>query len=277
MGHIENGMRQHDKYLHISTLSPLRNRETSRDEPSPALFLLETGRLYLRRLEGNTIIGGPSALSIPGGPGARVGIDGSSRGYRLQLRPALIRQIKLYSSLSEASVDQFSAVRIIPIRIEIWPKIEDDISTLQEELQSQRDDSTSLVLLKIMELLTIVEREVDRSALSTGSEKPLTIQELSALIRENYSDSFALDDLAARCALHPSYLSRVFKQHIGMSLFQYINNVRIQKACQLLKRTELPVIDVAFSVGYNNVSFFNRYFKKITGSSPSEYRKRSRA
>ena len=49
--------------------------------------------------------------------------------------------------------------------------------------------------------------------------------------------------------------------------------VRIQKSCLLLKRSDMPILDVAYAVGYNNISFFNRYFRKIMKMSPREYRR----
>ena len=70
------------------------------------------------------------------------------------------------------------------------------------------------------------------------------------------------------CGLNPSYFSRAFKREIGVSVFELINSVRIQKACVMLKRTDMPIIEVAYAVGYNNISFFNRYFRKIMNASP---------
>jgi AraC-like DNA-binding protein len=78
--------------------------------------------------------------------------------------------------------------------------------------------------------------------------------------------------MAGLSGFNPSYFSRAFKHKAGMPLFEYVNHLRIRKACILLKRSALSIIEIAFSVGYNNISFFNRYFRKIMKMSPREYR-----
>jgi AraC-like DNA-binding protein len=102
------------------------------------------------------------------------------------------------------------------------------------------------------------------------------VVESAEYIRSHYAGEFDLVSLAEGCGLNTTYYCRAFKDHTGMTVFEFINNIRIQKSCLLLKTTDLPVIDVAFSVGYNNISFFNRYFKKVIGESPRDYRVRSR-
>ena len=102
------------------------------------------------------------------------------------------------------------------------------------------------------------------------------VVESADYIRGHYAEEFDLNDLASGCGLNATYFCKAFKDHTGMTVFEFINNIRIQKACLLLKSTEMPVIDVAYGVGYNNISFFNRYFKKVTGESPRDFRVRSR-
>jgi AraC-like DNA-binding protein len=58
-----------------------------------------------------------------------------------------------------------------------------------------------------------------------------------------------------------------------MPLFEYINRTRIRKACLLLRQPGLPVTAIALDVGYNSVSFFNRYFRRVMNVSPREYRR----
>lgn len=59
-------------------------------------------------------------------------------------------------------------------------------------------------------------------------------------------------------------------------MFEYLNRIRIQKSCLFLKRSSMSIVEIAFSVGYNNLSHFNRYFRRIMGMSPREYRNRSK-
>jgi AraC-like DNA-binding protein len=94
-------------------------------------------------------------------------------------------------------------------------------------------------------------------------------------IRDRYAEELSLPDIAAHFGLNPSYLSRLFTRHTGKHLFEYLNTLRIQKSCLLLKRSSMSIVEIAFSVGYNNLSHFNRYFRRVMVMSPREFRNRS--
>jgi len=66
-----------------------------------------------------------------------------------------------------------------------------------------------------------------------------------------------------------------FQKHVGFSAVEYISHFRINRACRLLTNTKQNVLDIAFDCGFRNISNFNRQFRKITGCSPTEYRKKS--
>ncbi len=91
-------------------------------------------------------------------------------------------------------------------------------------------------------------------------------------IELNYAHSFSLEWFVARCAMNVTDFSRRFKERAGCPLFEFINRQRVARACALLKSSDLSIIDIAEAVGYNNLSFFNRYFLRITGLSPRAYR-----
>ena len=92
-------------------------------------------------------------------------------------------------------------------------------------------------------------------------------------IDENYCEDISLGDLSALVNMNPSYISRMFKEKTGEGIFEYINGKRIKKAAHLLKNTSLGILEIAMMVGYNNLSFFNRTFRKIMNTNPKEYRR----
>jgi hypothetical protein len=67
-------------------------------------------------------------------------------------------------------------------------------------------------------------------------------------------------------------VTRLFARQTGMHMFEYLNRVRIQKSCLLLKRSSMSIVEIAFAVGCNNLSHFNRYFRRIMEMSPRAYR-----
>lgn len=107
-------------------------------------------------------------------------------------------------------------------------------------------------------------------------EGPWSIEEAIRHIESHYEEAFSLEFFVSRCALNTSDFSRRFKEKAGCPLFEFINRQRVRRACSLLKDGELPIIEIALAVGYNNLSFFNRYFQKIMSVTPREYRAASR-
>ena len=97
---------------------------------------------------------------------------------------------------------------------------------------------------------------------------------MQRFLHERYADTLTLPGIAERFGFNPSYFSRLFHRQAGLTLVEYLNGIRIRRSCVLLKRTSLGVLEIAFSVGYNNLSHFNRYFRRIVGMSPREYRAR---
>lgn len=81
-----------------------------------------------------------------------------------------------------------------------------------------------------------------------------------------------LQGLAAEIAVSPIHLSQVLNTKIGMSFYDYVNQCRIRDACELLLRTDRPVIEISETVGFNAKSTFNTSFKKVTGHTPSQWR-----
>jgi AraC-like DNA-binding protein len=79
---------------------------------------------------------------------------------------------------------------------------------------------------------------------------------------------------ADEAGISENYLSRLVKQATGRSVGAWIDIVRIQRAKRLLSSTDLPVIDIAASVGVEDQSYFSRLFKKETGITPSAFRKK---
>lgn len=102
--------------------------------------------------------------------------------------------------------------------------------------------------------------------MSAGTNKVL------AFIRENLTGQFSEPDLARIAGQSPSAFSRAFKRHTGMTLVQYVNRLRINLACQLLSDSALPITEICFECGFNNVSNFNRQFLAQKGMPPSRFR-----
>jgi AraC family transcriptional regulator len=91
-------------------------------------------------------------------------------------------------------------------------------------------------------------------------------------INDNLSTHLSLNVLAAMLGMSPYYFERLFKQSVGQTPHQYILQCRIERAKQLLRTTQLPIMEIAFQVGCKNHSHFSKLFRKLTGISPRTYR-----
>lgn len=95
-------------------------------------------------------------------------------------------------------------------------------------------------------------------------------------INSDYMYDFSLAGLASAAGLSEGHFCRIFKEVTGFTPFNYINRVRITKACEMLTRTDKKIADISAGCGFNNISYFNRTFKQIMKESPSVYRKNFR-
>jgi two-component system, response regulator YesN len=92
-----------------------------------------------------------------------------------------------------------------------------------------------------------------------------------AHVASNFNQKIALDHVAALCRLSPSRFCRVFRQEQGVSFHQHLLRYRIARACERLSHPGALAKEVAYSCGFNDLSYFARAFKRQTGVCPSEY------
>jgi Response regulator containing CheY-like receiver domain and AraC-type DNA-binding domain len=101
-----------------------------------------------------------------------------------------------------------------------------------------------------------------------------TIKKITAYISEHYADPLTLNDLARKFNFNYYYLSSYFSAHNKEGFSEYLNQVRIEKATELLRHAKVPIAQVSIAVGYSDHSYFCKVFKKSTGSTPSDFRKK---
>ncbi|PKM60767.1 MAG: hypothetical protein CVU99_06460 [Firmicutes bacterium HGW-Firmicutes-4] len=89
--------------------------------------------------------------------------------------------------------------------------------------------------------------------------------------RANYMNKITLQKMAAYLHVSDSYLSKLFKKETGISFTQYLNEIRISRSKDLLKNTQMSIVDVALFVGYEDQSYFTKVFKQVTSITPKKY------
>lgn len=101
--------------------------------------------------------------------------------------------------------------------------------------------------------------------------RPIT--EAKKYIQEHFQEPLKLEEVSRVIGFNATYFSTVFKKETGKSFLDYLTEVRMNKAKQLLCRGDLSVNDVAEEVGYQDLKYFSKLFKKAAGISPSDYKK----
>lgn len=145
-----------------------------------------------------------------------------------------------------------------------------------EEFTNKEDGYIELLRVYLIELLIQIFRSLKKSGKSekvTMSHHARLIEKSIEYLKANYSISAKLTDLASQSFLSPTYFCKLFKDHTGMTISEYVQKLRIEEACNLLKHTDNKVIVIAQKVGYKDIKHFNEVFKKLTGMTPSVYKK----
>jgi AraC-like DNA-binding protein len=150
---------------------------------------------------------------------------------------------------------------------------------IAEELRKKDEGYEIIVQTRMLELWLLVTR-IKLNAISSvddagnGPAKNSLVSDIVDYIRIHYKQSMSLEDISERFYLNKSYLSRIFKAATGFTVNEYINVQRIRRAQLLIENPGLNISEVARMVGYENISYFTRVFKKYIESSPSKYRKK---
>ncbi|TKD72419.1 AraC family transcriptional regulator [Pseudalkalibacillus hwajinpoensis] len=104
------------------------------------------------------------------------------------------------------------------------------------------------------------------------SQWPEAIVEASMFAMNHYGEEIGPDEMAASSGMSRYHFTRQFKQYTNQTPIQYLTDIRIKKAKELLLNTKYSSEDIAALIGYKNANYFNKVFKKVTGTSPGKYR-----
>ncbi len=161
---------------------------------------------------------------------------------------------------------------------------EEEISLIMQTASHYFSNSPSRQLYVYACMMNFYARYTDFHVKSshTPADKTLALhsknptQKLNQLLeylQEHYAENISLDKASALTGISKFYLSRIFRQYTGQSYSEYLSFLRIQKAENLLKDTNIHISDISAACGYSSISSFNRAFRQLKGCSPSEYRK----
>jgi AraC-like DNA-binding protein len=134
-----------------------------------------------------------------------------------------------------------------------------------------------LRLMELLHLLATTEEyqllNANSFAFEVNSQDYPRLQAIYTYVENNFKEHISLDQMAKLVNMTPPAFSRYFKRLTGKTFIQFVNEYRIAYACKQLGEEDLPISEISFESGFNNISHFNKQFKLITGETPRTYRK----
>lgn len=108
--------------------------------------------------------------------------------------------------------------------------------------------------------------------LQTVDNEPEAVRKARNYIHGHLTSPLTLDEIAGHVGMSPCHFCKVFKRATGLTFTDYVNRARVENAKQLLLKPQRRVTEVAYDVGFQSLSQFNRCFRRVTAESPTEYR-----
>jgi len=143
-------------------------------------------------------------------------------------------------------------------------------SRFYRELQDQTDTEEICLWIKNM-----LDTFLERVAAVKEQKNFLATQKAADYIRQHFRDKLTIDTIGQAVYLSPCYLSRIFKQNVGCTIMEYLAQIRVDQAKEMLKDPRNNVMQVAEKSGFEDAGYFTRVFKKIEGVTPSHYRQKT--
>lgn len=194
------------------------------------------------------------------------------------------------SFLFSNQVDLLQTKYLAPLasnRISFRNLIENDIEILEcitktlQEYNLKKVGYELAVKASIYQLIVLLLRGYVCKILSEKAfeEKARSLKRFNTVLQfleDNYDKKISLKELADSANLSECHFCRTFKQITGKTLTDYVNKIRLEKAADILKQTDLSVTEISLKCGFDNISYFNRLFSKYYEISPTKFRKASK-
>lgn len=156
-------------------------------------------------------------------------------------------------------------------------RVEYLMRTMLEEYKGGLTFYEDVLHLQILELLVTFAREYSHFPMKTESEKVYDkyrgmVEGAIQYIDQHSDEPLTLNSICKISMVSKTYFCYLFKLLTQQTFVEYLMNTRINKAMELLRQTDMPIIDISLNVGFHDSTHFSRTFKKLKGISPREYR-----
>lgn len=184
---------------------------------------------------------------------------------------------KLASACSNNStlsfIESLSSSGTLPFSISDQNEaIEKIFFALHREYSIQQEDSDDFLQALVLQLLLVIKRIKEKKNYRPPSDKLTLFDQLLSYVDQHFHEDLKLSELAKISMWSERHLQRLFQRHTEQNFSRYLQSLRIQKSQELLRSTQLKVSAIAEMVGYKDFGYFLTVFKRIVGTTPSQYR-----
>ncbi len=166
------------------------------------------------------------------------------------------------------------AIRLNVFEYILKPVFPEDIAALLSRIK----ELLNRIQVKEAKLRSEIQAELQGASPDGAADNclPAYIGQAKAYIKEHYAEALTLSQVAKVVSINSVYLSSRFAKYCGQNFLEYLTQFRINKAKDLLEHTNLQIQEVAIKVGYADIAYFSRIFRRETGITPSNYRSQYR-
>lgn len=169
------------------------------------------------------------------------------------------------------------AMRLIERGIRITGDTQNEVSRIMLQLPYNNPIKRLMMFYEIMDFIGdsksfayLASEDYVNTRFSTSNNR---INRIHEFLMTNYQHDIDLKEVAEVAHMAPASVCRFFKQATGLTIFEYLNKIKIDYSCQLLLNTDLNILDISYDCGFNNLSHFNKQFRKIIGTTLTHFRK----
>ena len=162
--------------------------------------------------------------------------------------------------------------KFVTIPFELRPKIIDLLEKISSLLEENREELTFIYLTELLNCISTIKQKQNIEEDNKPDDEKI-IAKILHYINKNYAEIENISQIADNFFITKFYLCRIFKDATNTSVIEYLNRVKIKKACSLLETTDKTVLEICVICGFNSSVYFCKLFKKLMNTTPTQYRK----
>ncbi|MBL4933182.1 AraC family transcriptional regulator [Clostridium paridis] len=278
--------------VHVETKEPF----SSESHRMFRLILVENGGGIVSVNDTKTIFTAPTIFCFNVNDKIKLNKSSNLSGRAIFFSPTLVNDVltlermeNFKEDISESEYRDYYSLKpfidrngLISGQFEVGPatakRIAKLIDSLQEELKLLNNDfwrcRSRSFFLEILFLLQYIYTDAEQITKPETIRHSDEINEIILYLHTNYERKISIEDLTEEFHINRTTLADKFTKSVGMSVIEYLIRLRVKMASTMLKDTLLPISEIGYRVGFNDITHFGRMFRKYTGESPSIYRKK---